>query len=422
MNLSRNAISGIMAMRAGISVLITLLLFFVNTPLLAQEDATKTFITDDQSFSFNYPEDWTVEVVNADQGPNAHLSVDSMSSDQRFESPEWLNIQISLPKKSFMLGASENMTPKEVVANSVAGSQQVSLDFATQLPGSTPQPLQFEVTSPEITEFLVDGRPAAYAYNISNVMGMDASSLISVVDLGQDTWVHITAISFKGGLETLKRYEQNIKVLIESMRYTPPAAIDSGNPDLPQVYSGFVGIWQRGYITFYYPESWYANYSLAVFVTNFPGNPLNATPESGQFIAVVNGVSETRTAAEPDAFFDQCNTVRNDLTARTVVEKMLGNMTPDQLTQIADAGIVMTQPEVTLVNGKEIVYLRRYQEDFEMLDMFIDLGKGYVPSMTATAKKGEMTQFEDQLFAVAGTFQYEPKPCDLQMTATPTGS
>jgi hypothetical protein len=33
-----------------------------------------------------------------------------------------------------------------------------------------------------------------------------------------------------------------------------------------------------------------------------------------------------------------------------------------------------------------------------------------------------MAQFEAQLFAVAGTFQYEAKPCDPQQMLTPTGS
>ncbi len=35
--------------------------------------------------------------------------------------------------------------------------------------------------------------------------------------------------------------------------------------------------------------------------------------------------------------------------------------------------------------------------------------------MSATSKRDEMVQFEPQLLAVAGTFEYTPKPC----TATP---
>jgi hypothetical protein len=115
----------------------------------------------------------------------------------------------------------QGTTPKEVVANTIARSQEVSIDFASPLPGSTPQPLQLDVTSPEVGELLVNGRSAAYGYNISNVMGMDASSLIFVVDLGDDYWVIITATSFAGGLETLKRYESSVAALVETMRYAP---------------------------------------------------------------------------------------------------------------------------------------------------------------------------------------------------------
>jgi hypothetical protein len=174
---------------------------------------------------------------------------------------------------------------------------------------------------------------------------------------------------------------------------------------------------------FYYPADWYVSYPIdTVFISNLPSNPFNVAPQPGQFIAVVNGVPETRAFIEPSDVFNQCDTVRDELTARTLIEKMLSNITPAQLEQIADAGITNTQPEFTTVNGKEIVYMRQYQADFEVLSMFIDLGDGNIPSMIVTTKQGEMAQFEEQLFAVAGTFQYEPKPCTPEGMGTSTGS
>jgi hypothetical protein len=137
---------------------------------------------------------------------------------------------------------------------------------------------------------------------------------------------------------------------------------------------------------------------------------------------VVNGVSETRAAAEPAQSLNNCDPVRSDLTARTLAEKMFSNITPAQLEQLTDAGITLTQPEVRTVNGKEIVYTRQYQAGYEVLSMLIDLGDGNIPSMSVTTIQGEMVQFEEQLFAVAGTFQYESKPCSPEEMGTPTGS
>ena len=79
----------------------------------------------------------------------------------------------------------------------------------------------------------------------------------------------------------------------------------------------------------------------------------------------------------------------------------------------------MTQPEIKRVSKKEIVYLRQYQGNIETLNMFVDLGGGSVILMSAVANKGELAPFEDQLFAIAGTFQDTPKPCP---TATPVNA
>jgi hypothetical protein len=412
-----------MVMTLKLSIAIAILCFGIGIPTLAQEVDTQTFTTEDQSFSFDHPADWTVEVINAEYGPNAHLSVDNMPLDQRFESQEAVNLQISLPTQSFLVGYSPSKTLKEAVSAAIHTSVlPASIDFATPSANQTPQPLELHPVSPDVTEFIVNGRSSAYGYSSSQVMGIDASQMFIMVDVGEGHWVSISATSFKGGVETLKRYESIIIALVQSMRYVPPPAVYSGNPDLPQVYSGLVGIWQRGYITFYYADDWYAYNFGMVGLSNKAENVINAMPQSGQFIAVVQGVSETLSSADPGELFNECDIVKRDLTARTLVEKMLGNITSAQLEQIKNAGIIMTQPEVTTSNGKEIVYMRQYQNDFEVLAMFIDLGGGNITSMSVTTKQGEMVQFEEQLFAVAGTFQYEPKSCDLEEMATPTGS
>jgi hypothetical protein len=411
-------------MRSKLVALIVALFSLVNSPALAQQPAVKTFVTDDKSFTFNYPADWYVEVINPDYGPNAHLSVDNLPRESRLDAEEGINLQISLPVRSFELGYSAAQTPKDAVAQNVPGiSRSAPVDFGTPSADKTPQPLNLTPATSDVKEFKVNGRSAAYAYDVHQVNDRDYSRLFLIADLGNDYWITITASSFYGGLKTIKRYEPIVLAIIQSMRYTPPPPVYSGNPALPQVYSGAVGVWKRGFIKFYYPKDWYAYYVIAtVVISNKPGKVINTLPQRGQFIAAVNGVSETRSAVDPAELFNECNTNKSDLTARKLVEKLLTNITPDQLDQMKQAGITMTKPEVVTVNSKEIVYLRQYQNDMEVLSMFIDLGNGYIPTLIITAYRGELAQFEKQLFAVAATFQYTPKPCtqpSLPVSPTP---
>src|SRR5579859_3643446 len=346
------------------------LLFLTITPASAQEAATKTYTTADKTFSFEYPDTWFVEVPNPAPGPGTELSVDNLPLDQRFDSPDGLMLQISLPQKYYELTygvAPGAKTPKDVLAAIVTLSESLAgnagIIFGTAAPNETPQPLQLTPHPPDVKEFTVSGRPAAYSYNIHNEVGIDASSLMVIADLGNDYWVLVTASSFKGGLPTLQKFEATILTIVQSMRFTPPAAINSGNPALPQVFSGLDGIWERGYIQFDYPQDWYvSNPSTGIIlISNVQGVVLNTAPNTGQFIAAVQGVSETRSAVDPAELTRQCDTGNSNWTARTLVAKLVSAMTPAQLDQLNKQGITLTQPEVTSVSGVEIVYLREYQ-------------------------------------------------------------
>ena len=403
-------------MKTKLSILVAVLVAILNPIALAQQIEMQTFTTEDGAFSFKYPVDWSVETVNADRGSHAHFSVNNLPLDERFEAPTGIQLQISFPRKFYEMGFVGGETPSEMVSQLVQGvpgfSQQTAIDFSTPSIDGTPQPLQMTPTSPNVTEFLVSGRPAAFTYSVLLTGGIDASQLIVVADLGDDYWVSISAFSFAGGLETIQLNEPTILQIVQSMTYTPMPRAYSGNPDLPEVYSGLVGIWQRGNIQFFYPTDWYVANSIMVMFSNKRGNLLNTLPESGQFIAVVQGVSETIASVDQIELFNNCNTQSSNWTAKELVARMLEKITSIQLEQLDSQGITITQPEVITVNNIEIVYLRQYQDDFEVLAMFIELGEGNVASMSVTSKQGEMILFEDRLFAVASTFQYTPKLCD----------
>ena len=167
---------------------------------------------------------------------------------------------------------------------------------------------------------------------------------------------------------------------------------------------------------FYYPKEWYLIIQTeGELRPNFSNEPqtLYGLPGSGQFIAAPLGVIDTRAAA--GFGIGRCDASLGSLTARKLVDRLLST----ELDWFKKAGGIVAGPETKTINDVEIVYYREYHNNLEGLVMFIDLGNGNIPSLAVTARKGEMAQFEKQLFAVASTFQYTPKPCNAD-TATPS--
>jgi hypothetical protein len=395
------------------------LLCWLNLHAFAQGSETEVFTTEDGSFTFEYPSGWQAEFRDADQIANASLTLYNLPLEELYDSSEGITIQISLPRKFYDFAFMTGNTPSEMVAQAVPGaSPPMEVNFSTPSVDGTPQPLQIEHSSSAVREFMVDERPAAYAYSVMQVMDVDASQLFIIADLGDDYWVSISALSYKGGLETIQRYEPAILQMVQSMRYTPPPLAYSGNPDLPQVYSGVVGVWRRGSIQFYYPADWHVSNTITVAFSNRQQNLLNTLPESGQFIAALIGVSETISTVDQTELSNHCNNRSRVWTAREVVAEQLSNITQARLDQLENAGITFTQPEIVTVNGVEIVYMRQYQGEFEALSMVVDVGEGNVLGMSVTTRRGEMVQFEEQLFAVASTFQYTPRPCEEATAAS----
>jgi hypothetical protein len=405
-------------MRLKSSIVLFLLSLLMSIPISAQDSPKKTFTTDDKTFSFDIPQDWTVEVINPEYGPNANLAVSNLPLDQTFESIDGLSLQISLPAPSFQIGGFSGKTfktPKEAVEQTLPANSQVGdIDFTTPSSDSTPQPLNFQPSVPEVKAFEVNGLPAAYGYSTLSSFGVTVSQMSIVADLGNDYWVSISATSFKGGLPTIQKNEAAILDIVKSMHYVQSEAVSSGNAELPQVYSGLVGIWQRGYIKFFYPDDWYVSTPAVgvILISNKAQNVMNAQPESGQFFVQINGVAETRSSLDPAHMFGDCQSIGDEITAKEFVEKMLSTVTASRAEQLKQAGITLTQPEITTVNGKQMVYLWQYQGDIEVLSLYIDLGHGNIESIAMYAKKGEGGQFEKRLLEVAATFEYTPKPCD----------
>lgn len=402
---------------------ILLLLAPALISLAAQSEETETFTSSDGNFTFEYPADWFIDTEDEEPfGPfgGGQILLTNVEGSL-LDSPDAITVKVALPRKRNNLGMlMTGDTPAEMVANiSQTWAESLGVEIATPSNDGTPQPLEFQGTTADVVEFTIDGRPAAYAYMTSETIAsdilFDIGQLILIADMGDDYWVSITAESYNGGVEAIQHHEMTILEIAQSMQFTAPPPLISDNPDLPEVFSGDIGVWQRGSIEFSYPEDWYISTFVTVMVSNQEFNSMDLTPKSGQFIAAIQGVSETIASVDPSELSNFCTeeeTEKKEWTAREIVTTTLENITPARAQQFESAGITLSQPEAVIVNDVEIVYFRVYQEDLEVLAMYIDLGDGYVPSMEVYSLQGEMAQYEATLFEVASTFKYTPKPCE----------
>jgi hypothetical protein len=102
-----------------------------------------------------------------------------------------------------------------------------------------------------------------------------------------------------------------------------------------------------------------------------------------------------------------------------LVSQILAGSIVEQQDELDEAGVILTEPEVIILNDVVIVYFRQLESEYDTLTMYVDLPNGDVMSVSATALRGELAQFEDQLFAVASTLEYTRKPCSDTDTLPP---
>jgi hypothetical protein len=397
--------------------LLVIVILCLVSRIFAQEPMTQTFTSPDGTFSFEYPFGWSIVKLDTTNPPN-QINITKLAGQDNLRMPEGFTITVSPPAKFYTIPLSKAETPKEMIEQSMAWARiaegllrnssvnPITGIDADGMPLSTPTILLPSVApeSAQISEFTVDGRDAAYGiFAVKSSLSM----ITVVVDVGNDYWVTMTGISVAGDLPTIQQNEAIVLQIAQRLRFTPPPPIDSGNPDLPRVYSGPFGIWQVGTVEFYYPEDWYVLNSLSLNISNRK-DLLNGQPVTGQFIAQVTSVPETLAVVDPSEAGNECHVVKTLWTAQSVANAVFTQMISSRLEELTKAGIAITQPETITINNVEMAYYRQFEKDAELLTMFVDLGEGDVMALSAVTLRGEMAQFEDQLFQVASTFLYTP--------------
>ncbi len=266
-------------MRPQLWIVIVILLCFAS-PLFAQEPATQTFTSKDGTFSFEYPVEWSAQEPENSSPPNQIL-ISKLPGEENVSSADGLFVIISPPVKYYSIPLSKAQTPKESIEASIVWTRMAEtlrnanadhpIITVDGTPMPTPNTFQPLPTPSQIIEFTVNGRLAAYSTIVVQTSGLDSSTLIIVVDVGDDFWVTLTATSMMGDLATIQKNEAIVLQIAQSLHYTLPP-VNSGNLNLPRVYSGPDGGWNFGTVEFYYPNDWYISSSLILTFSNKKGS------------------------------------------------------------------------------------------------------------------------------------------------------
>jgi hypothetical protein len=390
-------------MRPIVLIAATICLWLAVPLTLAQEATetpeTTTFTSEDETFSFDYPADWTAQVngtINVGLS-NSHDNEDIMSGEAVF-------VVVYMPvavNQMSMMGM--GTTPAEIAQANYAISDATSAIFPVTLIAGVDQ---------GVVEFTVNDRPSAY-FMYSTEMGDFQSAGMSIfVDVGADYLTTIAVSCLDGGMACLNLHQPTVFALLESINFYPPEALMSENLDLPNVYSGSIGFMNvlTGDLTFYYPEDWQVLNMVSLFIQNTSERLNQQALESGQIqIAVISPEMNAITMLGlPD--FD-CEGYPAVVTAVTVIVKSLPS-TPEQIQAAEDAGITYSEVETITLGGHDSRYFRIYQGQQEVLYIMVDLGEGLVLGLMAFTPLGEMEQYEETIFGIAASMEYTVTECN----------
>ncbi len=391
---------------------------FISLFTLGQNtiDLSQTYTSADGSFTFHYPAGWYAEPLDG-----GRVDLENTPYEKRLDNPDALRLEISPPIPVSQLTMMGNGTTPAEFAQYTAAASAVTSAFFSATPG---QPNQNPpvVPTPVIVDFTVDGRPAAWVAQSYSAMGIEIATMTIFVDVGSNTIVSINAAPYlSGGMELINRYRDTILAIAGSLRYTPLPTPVSANANLPQTFTGQVGVWGLGDITFNYPADWYTVNFVAIFIQNTQQQLDQHNLQSGQMQAAIIDPATNMALIKDWKTVVDCTANPEGVTALAIIQKQLPS-TPEQQAQVAQAGITYSEPESLLLNGKEAVLVHFHQNKQDILVIDIDLGNGNIAGLMAFAPEGEMSRYEETLKEVVGTFSYTPKPTCNPPTARPPES
>jgi hypothetical protein len=382
------------------------------TASCATARAVNTYTSSDGTFTFQYPADW--EKMENPEDPSV-IILDNLPFDQRYTSPTSFSVHVSAPSdisQSSMMGMGD--TPAEMVR-----AQAQFMGFAGTV--FSAQPEDFEdgelegideslqrAEAVEITEYTINGSPAARAlFSTGGMFGYTNSIFSIVLEVGGNKVAAVQGISLNGEAPLVQN-QAAILAIADSIRYTPLPIGTSGNPDLPQTFSGPIGVWDMGTLTFNYPDDWYV-LPLGPFLQNTPERMDQANPLPGRLQVGIVGPEFGMMPLEETEDILECRVNMEEITAESVMEAYI-TVPPDQIEALQTAGITYGEPERIELDGLVVYRVRSTDPKRDVLIMTVDMGNGNVIPLMAFAPLGEMSQYEETLLDIVSTFEFTPNP------------
>jgi hypothetical protein len=373
----------------------------------AQPEPLHTYISDDGRFSFRYSTDLTVSI----QSPQNSLNI----GDFYIAEDQPLRVEVSPPMPASVFEAMGlGRTPHDVIVERMALWRQVApLRVANLI--AIPSDV-FNMPLPQVIPLMVNGRAGAY---VEHVYPIDEDYAVAVmmvvVDLGADTLLSFTASpSLHHGAEILAQYYADILAMIDTIAFSPVLDASMTNAlALPVTYADSIGHLFTGDLTFNYPKDWYIlRVGGNVFLTN-TNSLLSHDVQSGMVQVNIIPPDFNQTAFMDSAVVAACGITpmqATDITPLTVLESQLLN--EERLISYQSQEVTYHLPEQVTLGDATMAYVRLFTPVRDVLAVAVDMGGGHVISLMAYSFVGEMSIYDDTIFALAATLSYAPHPCD----------
>jgi hypothetical protein len=378
-------------------------------PVFAQTRLGETYTSDDGEFSFDYADGLTMQVGV----PESTTDIGEFYIDP--ETPMRVKVSPPIPVTTFDADGM-GTTPATITTTRLRLWRQIAPVMTAGVidvpDGAFADPLA------TVETYTIDGREAAYVTQVYQIDDTHSAAVVLItVEMDANMIVTITASpSLAGGAELAADYQQDILAIAQSLQYQPELDASTTNADsLPTEYIGQIGNIQTGELRFFYPKAWYIlPVSGNIFVTN-NDRLVNGTLEPGMLQTNVIPPDFNKTGFADMEAVGSCNLSPAEIEAITPIAVLEQQMlSEERLISYEEQGATYHEPEAIILNERDAAYMRLFTAERDALVIAVDMGDGNVVSIMAFAYVGEMAQYDDTLFALAGTFDYTHQGCETE--------
>lgn len=389
-------------------LMLSLLFLVVGAfPASGQAAVEKTYISDDGSFRFRYADEISVDVSSTFK--SFDVGAFYVSED------EPIRVQVSPPTSLAAFSeAGLGSTAREVLVRRLGLWRSVAAERTAQVI-DLPSDVAFNGKLAGVTQTTIAGRPVTQTTQVFPIDTQHTAAVkMMAVRVGGGRIVLLTASpSLAGGGDLLERYADDVNAIVRTVEYDEDLnASQSASAPLRRNFTGDFGRLQIGEITFGYPKDWYIlQVNGSVLVTNTQ-RLLADGVEPGMVQASLISPDFNKTAFGTREAIARCELTagtRAAITPASVLERQM--LSEARLASMDAQGARYDEPQTLRLGGRDAAYMRLYTPDRDALVIAVDMGQGNVVSLMSFAAPGEMPAYDDTLFALASSLEYDHQGC-----------